>query len=325
MHKLFGGGKAKVQTATNLQIQKTKQIESLRKVRGLTSQFPQEKPVVSIFPPVTHPWVDPQTLRVTGCPALNNFSMHSDLGQVIQTILEEFKKNPPTIISSYPVQQGSGTSSSYGVGATPGYPPPPYIHPGIDLFPSGPPPVPPRHPTASATTPQSDSDKVVQDLDGFRDFAMPNIIKAFPQLKDKKLFELQELMENDEQLLEMLQGLPELINFAEKREELSERCVLLARTNLSDKPKIEEIKNEIIEKMAELDGMKQAFEASCEQHLALSEQFRPSNIQTNLKVAILQAEEESENIVDDFLNRKMDVEDFTQKFIEKRKSKWANK
>lgn len=33
MHKLFGGGKAKVQTATNLQIQKTKQIESLRKVR----------------------------------------------------------------------------------------------------------------------------------------------------------------------------------------------------------------------------------------------------------------------------------------------------
>lgn len=36
-------------------------------------------------------------------------------------------------------------------------------------------------------------------------------------------------MENDEQLLEMLQGLPELINFAEKREELSERCVLLAR------------------------------------------------------------------------------------------------
>lgn len=56
--------------------------------------------------------------------------------------------------------------------------------------------------------------------------------------------------------------------------------------------------------MAELDGMKQAFEASCEQHLALSEQFRPSNIQTNLKVAILQAEEESENIVDDFLNSK---------------------
>lgn len=66
-----------------------------------------------------------------------------------------------------PVQQGSGTSSSYGVGATPGYPPPPYIHPGIDLFPSGPPPVPPRHPTASATTPQSDSDKVSRAFVGF--------------------------------------------------------------------------------------------------------------------------------------------------------------
>ena len=33
MHKLFGGNKAKASSATNLQIQKTKQIESLRKVR----------------------------------------------------------------------------------------------------------------------------------------------------------------------------------------------------------------------------------------------------------------------------------------------------
>lgn len=43
-----------------------------------------------------------------------------------------------------------------------------------------------------------------------------------------RLMELQELIENDEQLLEMVQSLPELKSFAEKRESLSEKCVFLA-------------------------------------------------------------------------------------------------
>ena len=54
--------------------------------------------------------------------------------------------------------------------------------------------------------------------------------------------------------------------------------------------------------MAVYDELKRGFEAKCHQHMILSEQFRPSHIQTNLKVAILQAEEESENIMENFLN-----------------------
>ena len=54
--------------------------------------------------------------------------------------------------------------------------------------------------------------------------------------------------------------------------------------------------------MAMYDELRRGFEAKCDQHMTLSEQFRPSNIQTNLKVAILQAEEESENIMEDFLS-----------------------
>ena len=56
--------------------------------------------------------------------------------------------------------------------------------------------------------------------------------------------------------------------------------------------------------MSAYDELKESYESSCERHLVLSEQFRPSNIQTNLKVAILQAEEESENVMTDFLNSK---------------------
>lgn len=343
MHKLFGGGKAKAPTATNLQIQKTKQIESLRKVSaieilrdveyrvvvrvgaanitliiGLSAQFPQEKPTVSVSPPVTHPWVDSQSLWVTGCPSLNNFSMHSDLGQAIQNIIEEFKKNPPVLNQSLP--QLSGAPASYSLGPPPGYPPPVYANQGLEPFLSGPPPVPPRNPPGnSSLAVDSPGSETPRDMSGFPDFTMPNIIKAFPQLKEKKLFELQDLVDNDDQLHEMVQGLPDLKTFAQKREALSETCVSLAQSNLSQKPKIEEMKNDIVEKMAVLDGLRQSFEMNCEQHLALSEQFRPSHIQTNLKVAILQAEEHSEHIMEQFLTKNLDIEDFTQQFLQARK------
>lgn len=38
--------------------------------------------------------------------------------------------------------------------------------------------------------------------------------------------------------------------------------------------------------------------------MSLSDTFHPTNIQTNMKVALMEAEEESEKIVDDFLNSK---------------------
>ena len=43
-----------------------------------------------------------------------------------------------------------------------------------------------------------------------------------------------------------------------------------------------------------------SYEEDCRRHAELSDQLHPFNIQSNLKVAILQAEEESETVVDDF-------------------------
>ena len=38
--------------------------------------------------------------------------------------------------------------------------------------------------------------------------------------------------------------------------------------------------------------------------MTLTEQYHPSHIQTNLKVAVMEADEESENIAEKFLERK---------------------
>lgn len=53
-----------------------------------------------------------------------------------------------------------------------------------------------------------------------------------------------------------------------------------------------------------LESGKQGFERDCERHLSLLDQFSPSNIQTNLKVAVMEAEEETERIAEDFMNSK---------------------
>ena len=55
---------------------------------------------------------------------------------------------------------------------------------------------------------------------------------------------------------------------------------------------------------AEFDRLRTEFETHQEQQFELMDQFQPSVIQNNLKVAILVAEEESESVVENFMESK---------------------
>ncbi|CAG5128487.1 unnamed protein product [Candidula unifasciata] len=341
MNRLFGGGKNKGPSATNLQAQKSKQIESLRKVGAveiirdveyrvifhqgsasltilinLPSQFPSEKPVITVQPAVTHPWVDSQ-MKVVGCPNINNFSMHSDLGQAVQAVLEEFKKTPPAIVPQHYIL--GFNNPTIGSAVTPSQPPlasypgqPSYPFPGSQPH-VVPPPLPPRRAPALGAAGEMGSES-----SALGSFSVPNILSEFPALKDMKLYELQELMEDEDKITEMVQKVPDLVKFVQKRESLSSECVQLAKANLSKKPEIECLKETVIKKNAELDQLQADFENLCEHHLTLSDQFHPSHIQTNLKVAVMEADEESEKIAEQFLDQEMDVDEFMRSFLDKR-------
>ncbi|XP_041359392.1 vacuolar protein sorting-associated protein 37A-like [Gigantopelta aegis] len=350
MHRLlFGGGKTKNPTATNLQTQKTKQIESLRKTNfgtvevvrdeeyrvtvpsGSTNitliitlpvSFPQEKPTVTVQPHLTHPWVDVQ-MKVVGCSNINTFSMHSDLGQAIQAIVEEFRRNPPRIL---PHMLDQTPSAMY-----PGIPPSSAMMPqgypnytprsnfGI-VSSSNPPTIPPRVPYNGMAAGLDSAPSIPNcNLSNTnRDHELPDVLQAFPSLKDKKLFELQELVDNEEKILELIRELPQLSQIAQEREDLSAQCVELARENLQQRPNLEELKNAILQKCQELDEVKESLEMNCERHMTLADEFDPTHIQTNLKVAVLEAEEETEQIAEDLLNKKIDIETFIQSFLQKR-------
>ncbi|XP_012879519.1 PREDICTED: vacuolar protein sorting-associated protein 37A [Dipodomys ordii] len=141
---------------TSLQQQKQRLIESLRNshssiaeiqkdveyrlpftVNNLTininillpPQFPQEKPVISVYPPIRHHLMDKQGIYVTS-PLVSNFTMHSDLGKIIQSLLDEFWKNPPVLAPTstafpylYSNPSGLPPYASQGFPFLPAYPP----------------------------------------------------------------------------------------------------------------------------------------------------------------------------------------------------------
>ncbi|XP_055377655.1 vacuolar protein sorting-associated protein 37A [Condylostylus longicornis] len=62
----------------------------------LSQQFPNEKPLLTILPPVKHSYCNAAGV-VLNAPGVLNYSPHSDLGRVVQAIIREFEKFPPPL------------------------------------------------------------------------------------------------------------------------------------------------------------------------------------------------------------------------------------
>lgn len=346
------GSKTKAVSTTNLQAQKNKQIDSLRKVNpkiqeifrdveyhvpfvsgntnvllrvSLPPQFPQEKPVVTVQPPARHAWVDALS-KVTGCPSLNNFSMHSSLGEVIQSIIEEFSKNPP-ILMPFNINTPQSTPNYVIGGPAPSpvtstnmvnmYPHFRQSNP-TTVTPSPKAPLPVTNGSTPANLPNFPIQQTSQNTEFFSGYKMPDLPASFPSLKNKSIAELNELMNDDEKLFEMLQKMPEVIKIEKERVQMSADCINLAEDNLKKRPITEQLKKSLLKKLDELEVLQNEFEEESERHMSLSDQFHPTSIQSNIKVAVMESEEKSEQIAEDFLEGKIDIEEFKHRFMEER-------
>ncbi|KAL4230475.1 Vacuolar protein sorting-associated protein 37A [Mactra antiquata] len=333
-----GGKKGKLPGATDLQIQRSKQIESLRRgslnvvetlrdaeyrlqivaagnsltlIINLPPQFPQDKPVITVQPPVRHPWVDMNS-KVSGCSSINNFSMHSSLQTAIQCVIDEFKSNPPALVAHAPYQS---------VTPNRGYPSMFPVTTNIfSIYPSM-----PNYTSSNSNITTSTSTSQVQETvtstsceSNIPNINQINVNTSFPELKDKSRTEMLEILNEEEKILDLIQQVPEVKQIVENLEKLSLSCTDLAKENLTKKPVIEELKCQVQEKHEEFNRLRAEFEGNQEKQLQLMDQFHPAVIQSNLKVAILEAEEDSDRVVEDFLDKKLDVDEFTTKFIEKR-------
>lgn len=64
----------------------------------LPLEFPVVRPHIHVQPPVLHHTVSHS--GAVAAPGLNNWSRHSELGRIVQGIIAEFEKIPPTVNSS---------------------------------------------------------------------------------------------------------------------------------------------------------------------------------------------------------------------------------
>ncbi|XP_055634233.1 vacuolar protein sorting-associated protein 37A [Toxorhynchites rutilus septentrionalis] len=65
----------------------------------LGAGFPNEKPKLIVSPILSHPWVNSSTGEIEGAPGILNYTIHSDLGRVVQAISREFEKHPPGVLN----------------------------------------------------------------------------------------------------------------------------------------------------------------------------------------------------------------------------------
>lgn len=300
----------------------------------LPPQFPQEKPVVSVYPPVGHHLVDGNNGTIITSPLITNFGMHSDLGKVIQSLLDEFWKSPPALISSgstgfpyssmykpsgiapYPTQGFHYGPRHVGPGQTPAPSPAPMPHPGADNMHG-----PPRAPLACGFIPDLPMPVPTADsqagLNGHV-YKMPDLPDSFPELCDKNLTQLSDMSENEDVLLEFFVTLPQLKQVASDKEDLVNSIVHIAKKNLQMEPQLEGKRQEMLCKYEQLTQMKSAFETKIQRQHELSESCSLSTLQARLKVAAHQAEEESEETAENFLEGRTDIDEFLTSFMEKR-------
>ncbi|CAH2300282.1 vacuolar sorting-associated 37A [Pelobates cultripes] len=338
---------------TSLQQQKQRQIESLKAchssiaeiqkdveyrlpitIKNLTininillpPQFPQEKPLISVYPPIRHHLVDKQGVNVT-CPIVNNFTMHSDLGKIVQSLLDEFWKNPPTVApnsGSFPYMYGSPSGiPAYTHSAFPFLP----SYPTQESNRSVPEPVPGIYSTSKAAAP---SCGLITELpipvptsevgiNGFT-YKMPELPDTFPELAEFSVSQLSEMVEQDDFLLEQFINLPQLKQIITDKEDLVKNIEELARKNLQLEPILEAKRQMLLEKYELLTQMKGSFEKKLQRQHELSESCSLSALQARLKVAAHEAEEESDSIAENFLEGKTEIDDFLNIFMEKRTS-----
>uniref|UniRef100_A0AAY5K559 VPS37 C-terminal domain-containing protein n=1 Tax=Esox lucius TaxID=8010 RepID=A0AAY5K559_ESOLU len=230
----------------------------------LPPQFPQEKPVVSVYPPVGHHLVDSNNGTNVTSPLIANFGMHSDLGKVIHSLLDEFRKSPPVLTGA----TGRCVRGTAG-------------------------------------------------LNGHM-YKMPEIPDTFPELSEMSVSQLKDLSEQEDVLLEFFACLPQLKRVTADKEELVNSIVNMAKKNLQLEPQLEGKRQEMLFKYEQLTQNKSAFETKMQRQHELSESCSLSALQARLKVAAHQAEEESEEMAESFLEGKSEIDDFLANFMEKR-------
>ncbi|KAJ3654658.1 hypothetical protein Zmor_013832 [Zophobas morio] len=255
---------------------------------SLSKEFPNEKPLLTISPGIGHQWVNSDS-EITAAPGLLNFTIHSDLGRVVQAIIREFERNPPPL-------KNDGSSTS--------------VTPGSNI--------------TSPTVPIRDSERSNLNYSIINSFSSPTHLSnsqkrlVFPELNNLSLEELEFLNSNSDRQEEFLNEIPAIKEQNKYLDELIVQVEELAETNLSKQVELVELKANIDKRIEEVTKLAFENERLHVKYQNLSDKYSPVNIKDQLRSGAEKAEQECENIADSFLKGDIDVDRFVTLYTKTR-------
>lgn len=324
---------------------------------SLSPEFPLEKPVLRVSPPVNHSWCNEHS-EITSAPGLLNFTVHSDLGRVVQAIIREFSKNPPQLKDDISLASNIShreltdrASPSYSLRGYSDHPSTSYNCYYNSQYSQYSSPVtnqttnysynyidngntintmncssPPQYTNDTRTTgyisPLKNShyintNYIVRNLSG-----QSVISHEFPELNNFSNDELRKLAaddDNDEKLDIFIDEHSQLKQVNLAIDEAIDNIEKIASNNLAKETELKILQDDVSAKVQKVSVLKNRYDTLIQQYNKLSEVFSPDHIKECLKNSADESHEKSEQIAENFLEGKIDVENFLSTYVECRK------
>nr|XP_023021620.1 vacuolar protein sorting-associated protein 37A [Leptinotarsa decemlineata] len=249
----------------------------------LTKEFPKEKPLLKIVPRVIHQWVSEEG-DIKSAPGLLNFTVHSDLGRVVQAVIREYQRTPPPLVTN---NVCNNTSAAIPINGEVRPTPSTYQF-SVKSF------SPPSH------MPQAGN-------------FLPNI--AVSELIGLPLEELKFLNDNSDRQEEFIEEVPIIKEQNRVLDDVISQVEEMAEINLSKKEKLEELQRDIDSRIEEVTKLAFENERLHVIYQTLSDKYTPRNIKDQLRLAAEKADVDSEKVAESFLSGEIDVDKFVTDFI----------
>uniref|UniRef100_A0A182K6K1 VPS37 C-terminal domain-containing protein n=1 Tax=Anopheles christyi TaxID=43041 RepID=A0A182K6K1_9DIPT len=251
----------------------------------LGTGFPNEKPKLIVSPILRHPWVNGTTGEIENAPGILNYTIHSDLGRIVQAVGREFEKHPPRFVNESTPQHH--TQSHHG-----------------------PPPAHQQCRNGNVQEFSADKRKALHSPSHEPDpFGLRNLTTD----------ELDRLNTDEDCLEEFITKLPFLQQQNEEMDQLLVGIESLAVDNLARKQTVEERKAKVESLALEFKELGQQWDTLNQRYQRKAEDFSPQHIKELLQIAVSMADGKSDDEAQRFLAGQSDVGTFLQNFIESRK------
>lgn len=289
----------------------------------LSALFPSEAPHLEISPLLQHPWVQPGTGTIQSAPGLVNvspneksmrrsnyiicvhtqFTLHSDLGRVVQAIIREFQRSTGTSTQS----SSSASSSSTTTPTTPA------IHPHHNHNNSS--------SSSSKNTPPASAENEATSYAPAAAPPMQQLLAnmpamTLPDLSALSLDELRQLNEPDAQYLvdfvEELDGMQQLNG---RIDELLADVQTASGDNLAKESELLRLQQAKQSGRLALRRLGADYEAENQSYQTQSEQFAPAHIKELLQIAAAGADADCEAHVAAFLGGRLDAATFLERYM----------